>query len=399
MALTDIANRLTPSNPIEITFGELTLALGARTATIFGHRAASGGTASDYDVHNVINVGDAVAALAEVDALAGTGSELGKMAAKFIQANQQASTATGRNYAPFRIVIIPNAVTDFGPADEATQAVKLLRSDILVSPYAAEDTANLTKMENFADLISGVDRDLNGQFGSHAVVATMATSATALAIAADNQYIVIPYLQDTAVSPANLDGEVAAAFAGLLMNLQFPFFGISGEEIGGLLRPVADSDIIIVDPSGLSESALVAGLSPLTVDAAGRVRGIRSRISAVTTDGVTPLTAYFDWQDRAVLYSFREVCFLLEQQPQFKNKKASKQQAALLKDEVLRAAFQFEAQSAFQAVQQLAPLFQVATSTSSRGRFDFKIPVNVLPINYVIAGNIQATVLFDQFTV
>ncbi len=37
----------------------------------------------------------------------------------------------------------------------------------------------------------------------------------------------------------------------------------------------------------------------------------------------------------------------------------------------------------------LAPQFLVQPSLTSRGRFDFKIPVNVLPGLFVIAGNIQ----------
>jgi hypothetical protein len=115
--------------------------------------------------------------------------------------------------------------------------------------------------------------------------------------------------------------------------------------------------------------------------------------------GLIPRTAYFDWQDLVVLNDFRESCFLITQNPPFNNNpggaKASIDIAKKLKDEILREAFEFETAGAFQAVKSLAPEFIVAPSTSSRGRFDFKIPVNVVPGLYVIAGNIQAVTSFD----
>jgi phage tail sheath gpL-like len=87
------------------------------------------------------------------------------------------------------------------------------------------------------------------------------------------------------------------------------------------------------------------------------------------------------------------------QQSQYKNQKASLTQALKVKDGVLQLAQEYEDNQAFQAVKQLAPLFQVQPSATSRGRFDFQIPVNVIPGLHVTAGNIQATTLFDQFTV
>ena len=78
--------------------------------------------------------------------------------------------------------------------------------------------------------------------------------------------------------------------------------------------------------------------------------------------------------------------------------KASATIAALLKDEILRQALVFENAGAFQGVKYLADQFQVAPSTTMRGRFDFKIPVNVIPGLYVIAGNIQG-VIDGDFTV
>lgn len=96
---------------------------------------------------------------------------------------------------------------------------------------------------------------------------------------------------------------------------------------------------------------------------------------------------------------FREDVFLITQNPPFNNNpggaKATQTLASFLKDEILRQAQAYEDLSAFQGVQALAKFFLVQPSTTSRGRFDFKIPVNVVPGNYVIAGNIQGVTTFD----
>jgi hypothetical protein len=116
------------------------------------------------------------------------------------------------------------------------------------------------------------------------------------------------------------------------------------------------------------------------------------------------VTAYFDWQDLVVLNDFREDCYLITQNPPFNNNpggtKASQTIANLLKDEILRQAQDYEDQGAFQGVQTNAPLFLVQPSSTSRGRFDFKIPVNVIPGLMVIAGNIEAVsgANFGDFT-
>jgi phage tail sheath gpL-like len=397
MPLTNIANRLTPSTPIEITFGQQPVATGRKIASLIGHRAAAGGTGTTYSVYEVANVGDPTAAKTEVDAIAGTGSELGKMAEAFVKAN----SIPGRsNFPPFRIVLLANADADYGPADEALEALKPLRSDLIVSPYDAQPTALLrTKLTDLCALISGPDRDANGQFGSTAVMASIVASASALAINADNKYLTIPYLQDTSVVKSQPAAIVASCIAAIMLGSVFPYLPLMDQEAGGLIPPALKSDYILSGSTELSELALVAGLAPLKVDAAGRVRMIRSRLTKVTTDGITPATAYFDWQDMQVLYDFRESVFLRLQQPDLKPKKASITTAKLIKDEILRIAKSFEEAEAFQSVNALAPQFIVQPSASSRGRFDFKIPVNVLPGLQVVAGNIEASTQFDAFTV
>lgn len=397
MGLTNIADRLTPSTPIEITFGQQPLATGRKTATLIGHRAASGGTGTTYNAYDVVNVGDPAAAKAEVDGLAGSGSELGKMAEAFVKAN----SVPGRSaFPPFRVVLLANSDTGYGTSDEALTTIKPLRSDLIVSPYEVTAvTLNRTKLTDLCALISGPDRDANGQFGTTAVMASIVTSSTALALAADNVYLTVPYLQDTSVTVSQAAAIVAAGVAGVMLGSQFPYLPLMDQWVGGLLPPAKKSDYILSGPTELSELALVAGLAPLKVDAAGRVRMIRSRLTRTTIDGSTPATAYFDWQDLVTLYDFRELVYNRLQQPDLKPKKASIQTAKLVKDEILRIAFAFEDAEAFQSVKALSPQFIVQPSTSSRGRFDFKIPVNVVPGLQVIAGNIEATTQFDAFTV
>jgi phage tail sheath gpL-like len=396
MSLTNIANRLTPSTPLELTFGQQPVATGTKIATLIGHKNV-GASGADYLVHQLVSVGDPDAAKAEVEALAGAGSEIALMAEAFVKCN---SVAGRGNFPPFRVVLLPSTELAYGPADEALLAIKTLRNDMIVSCYDAEPTPLLrTKLTDLAALISGPDRDANGQFGTVAVMATLAASASAVAINADNLYMAIAYLQDTSVVTSQPASIVAASAAAVMLQSQFPYLPLTDQHLGGLLPPAKRTDYIMQGPTELSETALVAGLAPLKVDSAGRVRMIRSRLTRVTIDGSTPATAYVDWQDLMVLFDFRESVYLRLQQPDLKPKKASIQTARLIKDEILRLAFAFEKAEAFQAVKELAKQFFVEPSTSSRGRFDFKIPVNVIPGLQVVAGNIEATTQFDQFTV
>src|ERR1700685_3689024 len=142
-ALTDIANRLTPSVPLELTFGAQPIATGRKFTTLFGHMASAPGTGTPYQVYNVVNVGDPVAAQNEVNALAGVGSQIGKMVAAFVNAN---AVIGGTNFPAFRVVLLPYAELHFGPNQEAITAIKPFRSDMLVSCYPAGDSTNRTTL-------------------------------------------------------------------------------------------------------------------------------------------------------------------------------------------------------------------------------------------------------------
>jgi len=467
--LNSIANRLTPSVPMEITFAAQPASTGRKITTLFGHRSATGGNGIDYAAYNIVNVGDPAACKAEVEAMAGTASQISLMAEAFVKANSD--VASPRNFPAFRVVLIPNAELHFGPLGEAIDAVKTLRSDMLVSCYPASDTTNLATLQALKNLISGIDRDLQGQFGSFIQVASIEELATQVAYAANDRGLLSACLPDTnTANIAGLSGDVAtgsnkiinmpstvgvnigavitaigvptstvveevtansitmsanatgthvaeavacqnvvsqaseiiaSAHAAAVMASAFPYNPLQSVTVGGLIPPRKQSDWIEIDPNGESESALAAGLSPLYIQPGNTVGLIRTRTTYTTLPGNVPVTAYFDWQELVALYDFREVIYSVSQNPPFNNNpggtKASRQIARKFKDEVLRNAKLFEDLGCFENVKELAPLFIVEPSQTSRGRFDFKIPVEVLPGLTVIAGNIQAVADLQSF--
>jgi len=540
MALTDIADRLTPSVPIEISFAAQQAAVGRKYTTLIGHMAASPGSGVPYSAVNVVNVGDPDAAKAEVEALAGVGAQVAAMAYAFVNANAAIGNS---NFPAFRVVLLPHDELHFGPNHEAIDALKLLRSDMLVSCYPAGDATNRATLIALAALISGPDRDLNGQFGSFVSLGSIEPLTTQVAYAVNDRQTLIYALPDsntdlvpvvgtvvagsnvisavsqTALTPtgdtvssstsitnlsstagiypgaaitgtgipagakvqkilsvnsiqislpatssnttemlsitnlptagiypgAQLSGTgipagavvqsvaasaitmsvnasasgsaetiavqnvisqapeiVAAACSGGMMSSAQPYNPLQNVTVGGLVAPQKPSDWIAIDPAGASEAALVAGLSPLTVKPGKLVGFIRTRVTYNTLPGNIPVASYFDWQELVTLYDFREVCYGVSQNPPFNNNpggtKASVKIAGLFKDEILREAQAFEDAGMFQGVKTLAPLFVVSPSTTSRGRFDFKIPVNVLPGLMVIAGNIEAQSVLGNFT-
>jgi hypothetical protein len=474
--LTSISDRLTPSVPIEITFAAQPVATGKKQTTIIGHVAASGSSAIPYSTYDVINVGDYDAAKAEVDAIAGAGSQLGKMVYAFIAANAKAGRS---NFPAVRVCFLKNSDNGFGTADEAIDTLKLIRSDMIVSCYPASSSTNRGKILDLVNLISGVDRDLSGQFGSFATFGSIDALAAAQAYGINSNKAIVAYLQDTNTAAiADLEGDtvlnsdvisnisdttgvnegaqisgagipagalvgsktlhsismvdasgapvlataagtnvlidyqnvisqeaeiVAAAHAGAMMGFGFPYIPLQGVEIGGLIPSKKSSDRIEINPNGSSEACLVAGLSPLYVQPGNKIGFIRTRTTwTLKPDNVTPITDYFDWQQLVVLNDFREDCYLISQNPPFNNNpggaKASRQIAAQLKDEILNRAYYYEQNQAFQNVKELAKEFLVQPSQTSRGRFDFKIPVDAIPGLYVIAGNIQAVSSLTSFT-
>lgn len=464
MALTDISNRLTPSVPIEITFDAQPLAVGTKYTTLIGHGAANPGTGLNYSLYQMINVGDPVAAQLEADAFAGTGSELGQMAYAFVAANALAGRS---NFPAFRLCLLANGDTNINSS--AIEALKHVRSDMIVSCYPASSSANTQALINLAILISGPDRDLQGQFGSFVTIGSLDSVAAVEQYNFNSPYLIIASLPDSNTTTSSLHADtdmgsavlmnpstvygfypgalvtgtgipagtsivsvsstsvtlsneatadgtsvaltvtgvqsqpaniVASAHAGGMMASAFPYNPLKGVAIGGLIPPAIMSDRVQVDPQGSSEALLAAGVSPLYIAPGNVVSYIKTRTTyKLLPDGVTAVTNYNAWQQLVTLNDFREELYQITQNPPFNNNpggtKASVDVANALLAEMARLAFSFEDQGGFQGVKSLVKLFQVAPSTSSRGRFDFKLPVNVLPDLDVIAINIFATTMFD----
>ena len=464
MALTSIGDRLTPSVPIEITFDSQTIATGTKITTLIGHMAAVPGTGLANQLHEMVSIGDPDAAQAEADLFAGAGSEIGKMAYAFVAANALAGRST---FPAFRILILANS--DVTIAAPAIEALKHIRSDMIVSPYPASNAAAAQLLLNLAILISGPDRDLQGQFGSFVMlgsvdsvsevqaynynsqllmIASMPDSNDALVTSAGDTVSGSPNLANVTVSAGIYPGAaisgagipagaqvlsvsngkivmsanatataaavalsvqnsvsqtediLAAAQAGAIMASVFPYNPLKGVEVGGLIPPAIMSDRVQIDPQGSSEALLVAGVSPMYVLPGNVVGLLKTRTTyKLLPDGVTAVTDYNAWQQLVTLNDFREELYQICENPPFNNNpggtKASLSVANALLGEFVRLALKFEDEGAFQGVKSLAKQFQVAPSTLRRGRFDFRLPVNVLPDLDVIAINIFSTTMFD----
>jgi hypothetical protein len=230
------------------------------------------------------------------------------------------------------------------------------------------------------------------------VVSVTSTSITISASATASGSTIALTIQNQVSQASEI---VASVFGAGLMSSAFPYPPMNGVIAGGLVAPQKTSDWISIDPNGASEAALTAGLAPFIIQPAGTVAFLRTR-TTYTLNGVVPVTAYFDWQDLVLMNDFREDVFLITQNPPFNGNpggtKASQTTAQLLLNEIIREAQFYEDQGAFQGVQTLAPQFSVTPSTTSRGRFDFYVPVNVIPGLMVIAGNIQAVSNIGNFS-
>ena len=394
MALTTIGDRLTPSIPIELTFDAQKVAVGTKVTTLIGHQGDAP-TLEANSIHEMINLADPVQALAEVDGLAGPGSEIGQMAKAFVEANALAGRST---YPAFRVLML--AKDDEGVASDAFNLLTSLRSDMIVSPYTAEDNGT-NRILDLAELISAPDRDLQGQFGSFVTMGSIKPVGTVYPY--NSRKLIIANLPDTADEPSQSPAIIAAAHAGAMMSTTFPYAPLKGVAIGGLKPPVNMADRVQISPNGSSEALLRAGVSPLYVQPGNVVAFIKTRTTyKLLPDGVTAVTDYNAWQQLVTLNDFREQLYQVCQNPPFNNNpggtKASFAVANALLGEFVRLALAFEEQGAFQGVKSLVKEFEVAPSPLRRGRFDFRLPVNVLPDLDVVAINVFATTKFD-FTI
>lgn len=394
MSLTDIGFQKTPGRPVEISFAaNLGEPSDLQELILIGH-AATGGSVALYQVNVIANAGSISAASTEVATKFGSGSELAKMVLAAVAVNVANST-----FPNIKCVPLAPADTGFGASDVALTNAGKVKGEYLVSPYDGNsDTVNTGKIIATALAMSGSQRVDNNQFGTIGVAFNRSVVDPTTLHKYDTQYLMPVYLRDTG-TPAYSVAEEAAAAAALLAGQGVPFNPVDSVTIPGVAAPASTGDWLTVGAGLESEAALNQGWTPLYVKPNGEVAVVRSVTSRLTSDGITPVNAYYDVQDFNVLYFFRKTVWTRFSQPDFKQRKASSSTAQDVLSEVIRLATLFQDQQMFQAVDQLAKQFQVQRNASDRSRFDVFVPVNVVPGLHVLATNVQAGTQFDIITI
>lgn len=402
--ITSIGDARTPATPVETTFAADTgQPVANHSILLFGHRAASGGTATTNVPQQISNAGDPVAAATECEGYfggtAGNDCEATKMVAAAINANL--GGANEGNMPPIWVVPLANGETGFGSADVALTNALNIPAEFIVSPYDGVSSGGLsplaTKIKTQAATMSGPTRTANNQFGTFGVVFNRSVVDPSTLPKPDSQYLVPVWERDTG-SPAYSIGEAAAACAAVMAANPAPYNPLDDVQIGSLPAPAAMTDWISVGDAAESETALQKGWTPIYVQPSGTpafVRTITSRLS-VDGSGSPVVGSYYDVQDFMVLYFFRQTVFTRFKQPDFKKKNS----AAVIrraKGELIRLAKTFEDQEMFQAVDQLAKKFVVQRTTTDRHAFECFVPVNVVPGLHRKKVNVQATTEGDSF--
>lgn len=396
MALTSIGDQKTPGRPVEITFAaELGLPSANKELLLIGTKidaGASSGSAVANTVVVVNNVADEKACSGEVATKFGNGSELAKMVLAAVRANRGGGT-----FPTIKCVPLPEGSVDFGVADAALVAAQNVKAEYVVSQFDATDQTLTGKLKDHCLLVSGAQRVENNQFGTIGVAANKSVTDPSTLFKYDTQFLSLAWFRksDSAYSV----GEIAAAYAARLASNGVPFNPVNDDTIVGL-DAQSESQRISVGAGLESETCLGQGWTPIYTKPNNESAIVRSVTARLSVDGTgSPVVgAYYDVQDFDVLYFFRKTVFTRLSQPDFKKTKASAAVGNRIKSEIIRLAKLFETQGMFQAVDLLAPSFQIERSATDRHRFDIKIPVNVVPGLQVVATNIEAGTEFDTFS-
>lgn len=397
MALTSIGSQLTPGDPSEITFAApLGLPSGTQTVLIVGHVAASAPTGTAlYQVIQMANVADPIAASGEAAGYFGAGSELAAMVVAAVKANQ-----AGGTFPPIKCVPLALADTDWG---QALVGINKVPAEYVVSPYDGNSQVLMQALLTQTANMSSAQRVDNGQYGTLAVAVNRSVVNPSNLFKYDTAFGSFHWLRDTGtalLAPVLSLGEEAAAIAAQLAANGVPFNPVRNLVIPNIAAPAKMSDWISIGAGMESELCLQQGWSPLRVLPNGTVAHVRARTLRVTTgDGVTAVTGYYDVMDFNVLFFWRKTITTRFAQDDVAKAKASGAEATLLLSEVIRLAQLFQGQGMFQAVDLLAKQFVVQRNISDRSRFDVFTPVNVIPILAVVASRIQASTVGDTLTV
>lgn len=403
---TTIGTQKTPANPVDVLLGpQQGLPNAQNTLILIGAMGPTGGpsgggsasgTSLPYNVITINNVGSVSAASGECVTKFGNNSVLTNMVLAAVAANASASS-----FPPIKAIPLPQGASNFGTTNQALTALDNQQCSYVATQFdGSTDTANRTALLTEVQAMSGAQRTSNAQYGTTAIMANTSNATPSSLPQTNSQFFMGVYMYDSSgANPYNV-GQIAAASAAVLAANPRPYNGLDSVAVPGITAPSNIADWISVGGGATSEVVLNQGWTPLRVLPNGTVAFVRT-VSGRTflSDGVTPVTSYIDQQDFQVLYDFRATVATRFAQPDFQNQKASQGAAKRAKGEVIKMMQTFQDLGMFQAVSQLAPLVQVQTNTSQRGRFDVYIPVNVVPNLHEIATDIVAGTLFDSFTV
>jgi phage tail sheath gpL-like len=405
LPLTSIGNRLTPSNPSQLTFGQnIGLPSPLLTVCIIGHRgaaAASGSTGvTNYQVIKVNNTTDANAASGEVAGYCGAGSEIAQMVYAFVEAIEAEQGGTFPN---INICPLASTDTDFGGGTNACLAnIQKLRNDWIVSPYDGLNQTLGQALLATCQTMSGPERVENNQFGTFGAVFNRSVVNPASLPNVYNSFNFEAFwLRDTgtgANAPAYSVAQMCAAAVAQVAANAPPFNPMDSLPIGGVAAPLQNTDWISVGAGSESETALEQGWTPLKVRPDGSVGYVRTITTRTFDQFGNPITndTYIDVQDFQVAFYWREAWWNAQQQPQFKNVKNSNQKVRDVRGAAVQLAGDFEDMGMFQAVAQLSKLFLVQKNATDRSRMDCQLPINIIPGLHVIATNTVLTTLFDD---
>jgi phage tail sheath gpL-like len=383
-----------PSVKVSVATAVSGLAGADNQLILVGRVAAAGGTVAVGAPTIINNYGDPVAAQTECDGYFGAGSEIGEMVVAAIKAVLY-SSLQNKVYPPIKVYPMANA------AASSTLSAFLanflaMPAPYMAIPYAADDSAALTALSSFMTAISSSDRGDNGQFGSFGFAATIlqTSSATPVGVAAASSNLVLPWLRDTATTPANSVHQVSAAMAAISACMGVPFNSLNGVSVGGLVAPSSHADWHTPGDAGTVALGLSAGLVPLQVLPSGMVAISRAITASRVVSSIQDI-AYYDLQDWQVLYYCRKVFYNIAMQPRYRQAKASIQVLLALKSELISACKDMESIGMLQFVSKFADQFTVNQLPGNRNAAVYSVPMNVIPVLANIGIAITGTTQFD----
>lgn len=393
MALNSIGARRTPGAPIEIDYAAfLGVPLDTQRILIVGRIGASPGTGSADTLYKLVENIDPVGARAEVEGRMGV-SEVADQVVDFIN-----TAADGAVYPALWFIGVPyDADITNVTLDNAIAAIDQSPFDGVVWPVPLSLAAEVAKIKAYTIAASAPGRVANQQFGTISIIAALDGSGALSDNTFDTRNMSVAWIEDSGASETV--GQIAAQYGARVFANPVPFNPINKQPLL-MPAPVDESEWIAADLSGRTETALNAGITPLSSDRGGAVRIVRSVTMATTQDeaGGAAIQSYFDVQDIQVLHYFRRALWTRLVQTDFQNVKNTDAKRRRIRTEAISMAKRFERSEMLQHVDLLAPFFQIEVNESDRTRVDFRIPINVIPGLHVLAGSIEAGTMFDVIT-